>query len=370
MNSGDDRMDSQQIIQAVPVVAPKPAFMCVMLKPDGQVEKITDKPLDECLKLVDSGNVAWIDYTTVDLEKDLEKVAASAGLSQIPIPKLLSGFYSSYEDADTELGIMLPAVSVKGVEIRVRPLIVLIKGSFVMTIHDEDVNRLQKFARYAPTFMKKMKADGRVDKLSLILERIIDENNDRNFEYLREIEKHGDEISRRLIDEDLDKRIVAREIYDMKHILIAYLNVLWATKDVIESLRYGDADLVTDDEKLLGRIGILSDNIDRHIELSEQMSNVLASGLEVMQSIYNNQLQNMNNRFALVTAYLTILGTAALVPNTLATIAGSGYIFMGAPIADHWWYPWMLIVTTSVATIASFMWVWWVWHKKDDMATR
>ena len=51
----------------------------------------------------------------------------------------------------------------------------------------------------------------------------------------------------------------------MKHVLIDYLNVLWATKDVVDSLRYGDSDLITNDEKLLGRIGILSDNIDRHI---------------------------------------------------------------------------------------------------------
>jgi magnesium transporter len=58
----------------------------------------------------------------------------------------------------------------------------------------------------------------------------------------------------------------------MKHVLIDYLNVLWATKDVINSLQYGDADLITNYEKLLGRIGILSDNI----ELSEQMSNGLA----------------------------------------------------------------------------------------------
>ena len=149
----------------------------------------------------------------------------------------------------------------------------------------------------------------------------------------------------------------------MKHILITYLNVLWASKDVIESLRYGDADLVTDDEKLLGRIGILSDNIERHIELSEQMSNVLASGLEVMQSIYNNQLQTMNNRFALVTAYLTVLGTAALVPNTIATIAGSG-VFMDANAQPGWYMP-LLVITTVVATVASLAWVVHVWNKKE-----
>ena len=137
-----------------------------------------------------------------------------------------------------------------------------------------------------------------------------------------------------------------------------------ATKDVVDSLRYGDADLITNDEKLLGRIGIMSDNIDRHIELSEQMSNVLASGLEVMQSIYNNQLQTMNNRFARVTAYLTVLGTAALVQNTIATIAGSGV--MEGTMAAQWWYIPMLVGSTVSATLVSMLWVVHVWKKRED----
>jgi len=167
-----------------------------------------------------------------------------------------------------------------------------------------------------------------------------------------------------LIEERLAKRKIAHDIYNMKHVLIDYLNVLWATKDVVDSLRYGDADLITNDEKLLGRIGILSDNIDRHIELSEQMSNVLSSGLEVMQSIYNNQLQNLNNRFALVTAYLTVLGTAFLVPNTIATIAGSG--IMAGTMAAQWWYLPLLILSTVVATLCSFLWVLHVWKQREE----
>jgi magnesium transporter len=175
---------------------------------------------------------------------------------------------------------------------------------------------------------------------------------------------HGDAISKSLIEERLAKKKIAHDIYNMKHVLIDYLNVLWATKDVIDSLRYGDADLITNDEKLLGRIGILSDNIDRHIELSEQMSNVLSSGLEVMQSIYNNQLQDTNNRFALVTAYLTVLGTALLVPNTIATIAGSGV--MEGTMGEQWWYIPLLIISTIVATAVSLLWVIHVWRKKEN----
>jgi magnesium transporter len=94
------------------------------------------------------------------------------------------------------------------------------------------------------------------------------------------------------------------------------------------------------------------------------MSNVLSSGLEVMQSIYNNQLQNLNNRFALVTAYLTVLGTAFLVPNTIATIAGSG--IMAGTMAAQWWYLPLLILSTVIATACSFLWVLHVWKQKEE----
>jgi magnesium transporter len=352
-----------QAVQSLAQVPVKPVSMCVLLKPDGQVEKQTDRPLQEYLNLSAAASVAWIDLTCQDTEKELDKLATSIGFTQLPFAKVLSGFFSSYEDADSELGIMLPSVIVKDFEVKVRPLVVLLKGNMIITIHDDDVHRLMKFARYAPTFLKKIKVEASTDKITLIMERIIDENNDRNFEYLREIEKHGDDISRGLIDEDLDKRIVAEEIYKMKHVLIAYLNVLWASKDVIESLRYGDADLVTDDEKLLGRIGILSDNIERHIELSEQMSNVLASGLEVMQTIYNNKLQTMNNRFAIVTAYLTVFGTAFLWPNTIATVVSSvGWDMSGVQLE----YMLFLIISTIIATVISFMWVWKMWYNSHS----
>ncbi|MDO8874048.1 MAG: hypothetical protein Q7V05_15160 [Methanoregula sp.] len=83
-----------------------------------------------------------------------------------------------------------------------------------------------------------------------------------------------------------------------------------------------------------------------------------------MQSIYNNQLQNMNNRFAFVTAYLTVPGTAFLVPDTIATIAGSGV--MEETMAAQWWYVPLLILSTVIATAASLLWVLHVWGMKSD----
>ena len=47
-------------------------------------------------------------------------------------------------------------------------------------------------------------------------------------------------------------------------------------------------------------VALLGEDVQRHIQLSEHMSEVLSSGLEVTQSIYNNQLQAINNRFAYI----------------------------------------------------------------------
>jgi magnesium transporter len=357
-------LDNSSLQQPQAVIPKPPASFAVALRSDGRVDKLADKTLEEYLAFTKDAGVAWIDYSTRDLHAEVEKVALAMGFTQTPIQKLLSGFYSGYEDTDTELGIMLPAVTMRDMEVIVRPLIILIRANIIMTVHNEDIARLLRFARYSQPFLKKIKAEMVNDRLTMVLERIIDENNDRNIEYLREIENHSDEISKQLIDENVSKKVIAQSIYRMKHALIDYLNVLWATKDVVDSLRYGDSDLITDDERLLGRIGILSSNINHQIELSEQMSNVLASGLEVMQSIYNNQLQTINNRFALVTAYLTVLGTAALVPNTLATIAGTN-VFNNISAQPWWFYP-ALIGSTVVATVTSLAWVIHVWKKKED----
>lgn len=357
-------MKMQSTPKTAPQAGPNPLSFCIILFQDGKIDRLVDRPFKEYLTAIGEASIAWIDYSTKDDDSEIEQLALCAGFSKIPIPKLAHGFYSAYEDYDTELGIMLPSATVKTETLHVYPLYILIRDNLILTVHNEAINRLLRFSRYAPPFFKRISLENTADKITLMLERIIDENNDRNFEYLREIEMHGDAISKSLIEENLAKKKVARDIYHMKHVLIDYLNVLWATKDVVDSLRYGDADLITNDEKLLGRIGILSDNIDRHIELSEQMSNVLSSGLEVMQSIYNNQLQSLNNRFALVTAYLTVLGTAFLVPNTIATIAGSG--LMEGTMAAQWWYLPLLVISTIVATLTSFLWVLHVWKMKGE----
>ncbi len=322
--------------------------------------KLTGDNPHEFMQFLKESSIAWLNFSVSDIKKDSEIIAMSLGFSSSLVPTLFSSYISAYEDRDTELGLMLPAVSVKKFDVLVSPILILIRKDLILTIHEEKVDRLVRFSRYADAFIRKIKPTlSQPDKLSIILTRIIDENNNKNFDHLREIEAQGDELSKILMDPTTPRGIIAPEIHNMKHALVNYLDTMWATLDVINSLRHGDAELITDSPKLLGRLGILSDDVNRHIALSEHMSEVLASGLEVLQSIYNNQLQILNNRLALVMTWLTILGTAVLVPNTLATVL-SNPAFALTP-EDKGWYSILLVVSTIAATWAAY---WWIKRKR------
>ena len=178
------------------------------------------------------------------------------------------------------------------------------------------------------------------------------------------IEEQGDQLSKELSDAKISREAIGNKIYLMKHALIVYLSGLWATVDALSSLRYGDADLITDNPKIIDRMSGLVGGVHAQIGLAEHLSEVLASGLEVLQSIYNNQLQILNNRLALLVAYLTIIGTALLVPNTIATVAGNS--MFNFTQADVGWYLSLIVASTIFATLLS----WWAVKKMGLLPRR
>ena len=332
-----------------------PRAICVAMPHEGKPIRIVGNSPTEFISTLHGATVAWINFTVCDLEEEGSDIATKLGFSASLVPQLLKGYHASFEDRETELGIMVPAVRISKLDLRAFPLLILVRKDLIVTIHSEEVIRLVQFARYADTFMRKLPASMPLDdKLTSLLVRILDENNSRNFEYLREIEEQGDELSQLLLDAAGARVEIGKQIYELKHTLITYLNTLWRTLDVLHSLRYGDAALISDSPKMLAQVGLLVEDVNRQISLSEHMSEVLASGLEVLQALYNNQLQVLNNRMALTMTWLTILGTAVLVPNTLATVFGSIVGLDGGTLV---WYLLILLIATFESTYLAYWWV-------------
>lgn len=332
-----------------------PTFCVAMLK-NGSTIKIEGKVGEFSQTLKDS-DFAWINAQISDFKGEGVEVASLLGFNPSIIHELMSNRFSGYDDHTIELGLMVPAVKVRELEVEINELIILMKNNLIVTIHGEHVTRLAKFARYAVTFFKKVPKNLEdVDKITSVLIRILDENNERNFDGIRAIQEQGEEISKFLVETRKFRKELGREIYKMKHALITYMEALWASLDIVHYLRYGDAEMITDDPIILQKVGMLSGDLTRQISISEQMSNVLASGLEVMQSIYNNELTQLNNRFSMLAVWMALVGTAFLVPNTIATV-------FGTPIADHLsWRTQLWIIILS--TFSSVLVVYWLMKRR------
>lgn len=353
----------EEIIQKFKATVPDKVILaleekgfCVGLLNDGSTIKKEARSINEFSETIKKSAVCWVDYIIDDLRKDAVKTATSMGFNEALVVNLLKNKRSGYEDLDSEIGLLMPAIIVEKFDVKLDPLIILIKKDLVLTLHTTEAKRFFRLRRYAETFMRKIKiASPPPDKVTTVLIRIIDENNSRNFEHLREIEENADELSAKLADITMSREKIGPRIHDMKHALITYLTGLWAVVDVLNTLRYGDPELLSDDPKLLSRLNGLTSEVNLHIGLAEHLSEVLASGMEVLQSIYNNQLQILNNKLALLVAYLTVLGTAVLVPNTLGTIL-SNPVYALTP-ADAWWFNLLMVSSTILATVLSYFWV-------------
>src|SRR3990167_669376 len=357
------KVTKEEIIKKFKTIAPdkiilaleEKGFFVGLLKNGSTIKKEANNIL-EFSEVVKQSSVCWVDYIIYDLEKDAIKTAISMGFSEGLVANLLKNKRSGYEDYDTEAGIIMPAIIVEGFDVNLDPLLILIRKDLVLTLHTTEAKRFFRLRRYAETFMRKIKITSSApDKVTTILIRIIDENNGRNFDHLREIEENADELSAKLADIKMSREKIGPRIHDMKHALITYLTGLWAVVDVLNTLRYGDPELLSDEPKLLSRLNGLASEVNIHIGLAEHLSEVLASGMEVLQSIYNNQLQILNNKLALLVAYLTVIGTAVLVPNTLGTIL-SNPVYALTP-ADALWFNLLMIGSTVLATLASYWWV-------------
>jgi magnesium transporter len=338
----------------VPEAAPAEGFI-VALRGARAIRVDATDP-GEFLTPLAGADLAWVNVEVEDLAREGTQTATALGFQPDLVETLLRQAGSAYDDRETEMGVMTPMIRVAELEVISEPLLILLRGNLVLTLYRRGkATRFRKFGRYAETAMRKIAPElPPKDKLTILVTRILDENNERNFDGIRPIEDAGEKLSGQFTRLEVDRVALAQDIYRLKRALVNYLDALWDSIDTIYSLQHGDAELVSDDETFLRRIAILGEDVQRHIQLSEHMSEVLSSGLEVTQSIYNNQLQALNNRLAYIVTWLTVLGTAVLVPNTLATVlsAAPPALRIESPAL----YLAVMVGSTALATMGAYVW--------------
>ncbi|MDO8490867.1 MAG: CorA family divalent cation transporter, partial [Dehalococcoidia bacterium] len=231
------------------VDASQTRWFYVAQSPAGGISKGSADSTTAFVETLSAATIAWVDYVVrgPDFDKEALSAATQLGFSEALMSAFADKSFTNYMDFDTEVGVKLPSIQITQSHVEPYPLLLLMKKNFILTIHPVNVDRrFTKLRRYSDTVLKKIPVDAvPEDKLTLLLIRIVDENNDRNFEHLRQIEERGDALNEAMMDPHVPRTKVAPEIFHMKHALITYLNALWDTLDVLHALRYGDAELIT-----------------------------------------------------------------------------------------------------------------------------
>ncbi|MCH2603807.1 MAG: CorA family divalent cation transporter, partial [Candidatus Nitrosopelagicus sp.] len=119
---------------------------------------------------------------------------------------------------------------------------------------------------------------------------------------------------------------------------------VWATHDIVRNIKYGDPDMISDDDDVLEKFEVILGTLDRQIQMAENVMEVISTGITVIQT-------ESSNRLTKLIVWLTVAATAVLVPNTLATIFG----IPDLDISYTWVIP-VLVIATVISSILTYSW--------------
>ena len=315
------------------------------IKEQGVPFKKESITLDEAAKTVSLEGLDWIECVVDDIVAETPEILQKLGINMDP-SLLLSGYISAYEDAGDTLGIMLPFIVTGESRTQTSPVLIFVKQDLIVTIHDDYGGKITKLYNYSTSLMRKLPQtpENWADRQTMLLFRLLDEVSETNFSALRTIVERAEQIEIDLAGSRQIHRDLSVELSNMKRSLLSFLNAVWATHDTVRNLKYGDPDMLTDDDDILEKFEVILATLDRQIQMAENVMEVISTGITVIQTESTNQLTKL-------IVWLTVAATAVLVPNTLATIFG----IPGLEFSFVWVIP-VLIIATIISSVITFRW--------------
>mgnify|MGYP001565607739 CR=1 FL=1 len=93
-------------------------FFCTALVHEGSVVTKGADTLDELQDILSRALIAWIDFRTDDFQKEGKQISKDLLFNELLTFPLFKEKQSTYQDFDSELGFVLPAISVENLIVR------------------------------------------------------------------------------------------------------------------------------------------------------------------------------------------------------------------------------------------------------------
>ena len=301
--------------------------------------------LEEAAKTVSLGNLTWIEVVVDDIVEEAPKILERLDFS-MSASTLLSGYITEYEDAGDTLGIMVPFIFTGESRTQTSPCLIFMKKDLILTIHDDYGGKITKLYNYSTSLMRKLPQSPETwaERQTMLLFRLLDEISETNISVLRSIVERAEQIEIDLAGSRQISRDLSLELSNMKRSVLSFLNAVWATHDVIRNIKYGDPDMISDDDDVLEKFEVVLATLDRQIQMAENVLEVISTGITAINTESSNQLTKL-------IVWLTVAATAVLVPNTLATVFGIPDLH----ISYIWVIP-ILIIATTISIVITYRW--------------
>ena len=301
--------------------------------------------LEEAAKIVSLGNLTWIEVVVDDIVAETPQILERLNINMNP-STLLSGYITEYEDAGDTLGIMVPFMFTGESRTQTSPCLIFMKKDLILTIHDDYGGKITKLYNYSTSLMRKLpqSPESWAERQTMLLFRLLDEVSETNFSVLRSIVERAEQVEVDLAGARQVSRDLSLELSNMKRAVLSFLNAVWATHDIVRNLKYGDPDMLSDDDDVLEKFEVVLATLDRQIQMAENVLEVISTGITAINTESSNQLTKL-------IVWLTVAATAVLVPNTLATIFG----IPDLEISFTWVIP-VLILATVFSSVITYRW--------------
>jgi magnesium transporter len=326
---------------------PQPLILAGLTS-QGTTFKNKEITLQEISQRLAECKTAWIDVVVEDVSRSIRDVIKQLGITYDPTT-LLGGYLSNYEDLGELLALMVPILTFRGGTVIPSPVVILVKRGHVFVIH-EPSNRLQRFSEYIEIFLKRLPKgeEAWADRNTLLLWRLLDEITEHNFVVLRDLVERAEELQIRLTEARQFPRDLSLELSSIKRAIMTFLNAMWATHETVHAIKSGDPEMVSDKEKVLAKFDIILASLDRQIQMAEHTLEILAAGINVVQT-------GLANRLARIITVLTIAFTLSIPGTIIGTFYGMNVNLPGGIETGPWDFlgPYTTFIVLVLVSLAS-----------------
>ncbi|MBI3591095.1 MAG: magnesium/cobalt transporter CorA [Candidatus Melainabacteria bacterium] len=295
------------------------------------------KNIEECLSFKDKPTVTWINVEGIHEVEVLEKLGNYFGIHPLALEDIVNTDQRpKIDDFENNIFIVLKMLSYneKSREIITEQISLILGSNFVISfqegIEGDVFNPIRDRIRANKGRIRKAGSDYLTYRL---LDAVVDN-------YFVILEKLGEKIE--LLQEELIKNLtpeILHKIHDLKREMIFLRKTVWPLREVISGLQKIESSLVEDTTKIY-----LRDIYDHTIQVMDSIETFR----EMISSMIEIYLSNLNNRINSVMKVLTIIATIFMPPTFIVGIYGMNFKYM--PELDwKWAYPVVLLIMLIIA---------------------